>query len=467
MNAYISEERLNFIMRKCFEAIYSFVIVDKKYKIIYINQNYSDLLGINKEDAIGRDVRDVIPGTNLHTVVETGKSEIGEIMKFFNHKTKKEIILIANRIPIFDKGKIIGAIGQTAIEDINVVNKLKQEIDLLKNENAYFKNQLLDLRSSKFSIQAIYGNTPQIKKLKSMITQIADSNVSVLITGETGTGKEVVANAIHQASKRRNHNFVKINCAAIPKDLLESELFGYEEGAFTGANKKGKKGKFEMAHNGTILLDEIGEMPLPLQSKLLRVLQEKEFEKVGGVRTIPFTARLLSSTNRNLEEMVKEGLFREDLYYRINVIELNVPPLRERLESIPTFCTHFIEEINQENGLHITGIDSEVYPLLQSYSWPGNIRELRHSLERACVLLGTGQLKKEHFDFLEERIVREKQEKSPERKVSGSLRSKRNQSEREEIIKALQITKGNKTETAKLLGICRSSLYSKLKEYQI
>ncbi len=273
---------------------------------------------------------------------------------------------------------------------------------------------------------------------------------------------------MHKLSSRSHENFVKINCAAIPKDLLESELFGYEPGSFSGANKNGKMGKFELANNGTLLLDEIGEMPLSLQSKLLRVLQEGELERIGGLKTIKLNVRIICSTNSNLEEQVENGLFRRDLYYRINVVEINLPSLRERLDDIESLSNFFIEKINNSYGLGITEIRPEVYTLFNEYEWDGNIRELQHVLERACVMVGTGPLKLEHFEFLLNRLYKKDNPESNQLAFGGnSLPNITAEVEKESIIRALMEAKGNKTSAAKILNIDRSSLYNKLRKYGI
>lgn len=467
----IKEDKLHEILMQSFEAMYTFILIDEKGYVVYLNENYAELLGVSKEEAIGKNVKDIIPNTRLDVVMKTKKQEIGAIMDFYNHKSKTEISLVCNRIPIIENNKVIGALGATTFSNINDVKFLYDEIENLKRSNECYKSQISELRKAKYSIDQIYGSCPKIEKLKNLISQIADSSLAVLITGETGTGKEVFANAIHELSSRRDNNFVKINCAAIPKDLLESELFGYAEGAFTGALKNGKIGKFELANNGTILLDEIGELPMVLQSKLLRVIQEKEVERVGGVKPIKLNVRIICNTNKNIEELVAKGLFREDLYYRINVVELSIPPLRERISDLSVLCNHFIEKINNENGLHITGIDKDVLKLFKQYKWKGNIRELEHTLERACVMAQSGVITLNDFDFLMPRIMKENSDDTSstinnDNKVMSLERAK-DIKEKEEIIKALVKTNGNKTKAAILLGINRTSLYDKLKKHNI
>ena len=328
------------------------------------------------------------------------------------------------------------------------------------------KKELLNIQKHRHGLESIVGKSEALQNTKKLISKFANSNLSILITGETGTGKELYANAIHYMSNRCNMPYVKINCAAIPGELLESELFGYEKGAFTGASEKGKIGKFEYANGGTVLLDEIGEMPLFLQSKLLRVLQDKCVERVGGVKPIPLDMRVICSTNQNLEEAVRQGRFRSDLYYRINTVEIKVPPLRQRMEDIAPLCEHIIVQVNEENGVFVTGIQQQALRLLEEYQWEGNVRELEHVLQRACVAAGAGELTIRDFDFLLERIFRHSAAEQEPGAVEN-LAEKTAKTEREEIIKALVQTNGNKSKTAKILGIDRTVLYSKIRKYNL
>lgn len=455
---------VNEFLRIAVESLYFTVIVDHKGIIRYLSDNYAEILNIDSKKAEGMPVDEVIPNTRLNIVAKTGKAEIGQIFNMKNGQT-----VICNRIPFKDQdGKIIGVISTASFYDINKVEVLNQQIHQLKKENNLYIEQLDYLRNNTFSVQNIIGQSDKILEIKSILPKVSDSNLSVLITGETGTGKEVFANAIHQLSNRRMFNYIKINCAAIPKDLLESELFGYEEGAFSGAAKGGKKGKFELADHGTILLDEIGEMPLFLQSKLLRVIQEQELERVGGLKTIPIDVRIICNTNKDLEKLVSEGKFREDLYYRINVVELNIPPLRERLDDIPLLCHNFIQKFNRESGCYINEISDEIYKLLEQHSWKGNVRELEHVIERACVMSSSSTLTINDFDFFLPRVFK----KEDINDIIGSneitpLEEQKNQMEKEAILKALIHTNGNKTSAAKLLKIDRSILYDKLKRYNI
>ncbi len=459
-------DELSSIILKAVDSTYTFIVVNLEGSIVYLNDNYAKLLGLPKEKMLGKQISQYIPNLKLRKVLATGKEEKCVLVTFLNRVQKKEYTMVCNNFPIYEKDEIVGAISTITFNNLNELNLINQEITKLKEVNENYRNQLNELRDSRYSLNNVLGNSPAMQELKELVLKIANSNLSILITGETGTGKEVFANAIHQLSSRSDNPFVKINCAAIPKDLLESELFGYSEGAFSGASKGGKIGRFELANNGTILLDEIGEMPLSLQSKLLRVIQERELVRVGGLKTIKLNVRIICNTNKNLEEMVAEGKFREDLYYRINVVELPLPPLREHPEDIPLLCDHFIETSNKSNGLHVTGINPNVYPFLQSYRWKGNIRELEHTVERACVMCGDGDLQLEHFKFLVSRIEKEEMlNKTASQPMT--LKSKKNEYEKEEILKALALTKGNKSAAAKYLKISRSVFYTKLKNYDL
>lgn len=491
---------MNSIINNALETFYNFVIIDKHKKIVYMNKTYADVLGTTQEKAFGRNVEEVIPNTRMPRILKSGDTDIGSIFKLFNHITKKEQSIICNRYPIIENGEIIGVFAVTIFVDIDEMKKLNQEIEILRQKNEIYKSQLDELRHNKYSISNLLGKSNKMLELKKLVYSVADTNLAILLTGNTGTGKEVFANIIHQLSNRRLNNFIKINCAAIPKDLLESELFGYEEGAFTGASKSGKIGKFELANNGTLLLDEISEMPLTLQAKLLRVIQEKELVKVGGTDTIKLNIRLICSTNKNIIELVKKGKFREDLYYRINSVEMEIPPLRERLSDLPNLCDHFIKKANIDNGLNIKGMEDDVIPFFKTLEWNGNIRELENAIERACVIAKSGKLSVDQFDFLLERIEKmdnmankpsdliqrkinefsnkeeiidllleqmSRKETNKQKNKIMSLEEIKERSEKEEIIKAIEKSGGNKTRAAKLLNISRSVLYNRINKYNI
>jgi len=330
--------------------------------------------------------------------------------------------------------------------------KLKKELELMRKRLLEQDNHI-----------HIIGTTQEMKRIFEVIDAVKESSSTVLITGETGTGKELIARSLHFNSSRREKPFVPVNCAAIPKDLIESELFGYEKGAFTGATSR-RIGKFEEASGGTLFLDEIGELELPLQSKLLRVLQERELERLGSNKTIKVDFRLICSTNRNLKEEVKSGNFREDLYYRINVVEINVPPLRKRVEDIPLLAMEFLNEFSIREKKKLSFSD-EVIDIFRAYHWPGNIRQLKNIIERAVVLARTDRITlRELPDEL-----RPPRKKFIPRKTSTDKQELKTLKELEEqaIITALKECNGNKSKAAKMLGISRKAFYKRLKEYNI
>jgi len=324
----------------------------------------------------------------------------------------------------------------------------------LEEENVLYREQL----GIRFDFSRIIGKSAKMRELFDMLATVAPAEATVLLLGESGTGKEIIANAIHQNSPRKERPYVKVNCAALPETLLESELFGHEKGAFTGAIEK-KKGRFERADGGTIFLDEIGEMSLTTQTKILRVLQEREFEQVGGTKTIKVDVRIIAATNKNLEEEVKKGKFREDLYYRINVVPLIIPPLRERAEDVPLLAEHFLRLYGEKNKRMLKGFADGVLDALIRYEWPGNVRELENIVERTVIMSRGDTIT---FADLPPAIAGAQ---GPAMQTPPAISLK--DMERETITKALQQTGGNRTKAAVLLGITRKTLQNKIKEYGI
>jgi transcriptional regulator with PAS, ATPase and Fis domain len=305
----------------------------------------------------------------------------------------------------------------------------------------------------------IIGQSKPITDVLKLIKQVAASDATVLVTGESGTGKELVAAAIHYQSKRANGPYIRINCPAIPETLMESELFGHEKGAFTGAQER-KTGKFEMADNGTILLDEIGDLPMPLQAKLLRVLQAREIERIGSRKPVPINVKIICSTAKNLADEVQAGHFRQDLFYRLQVIPIEVPPLRDRRDDIPLLCRHFLSEFSIMRGMPLE-LSSEALQRLSLYDYPGNVRELRNIMERAAVLTPTHLIQTEYLptDLAEKPVTKQEEALRLSKAVAFT--------EKNCISRALQQTGGNKTEAAKLLGISRKNLWEKMKQHRI
>ena len=334
--------------------------------------------------------------------------------------------------------------------ELTVVRAL--QFQTLVNENRRLKSVLNGKWNS-------VGASTAMESVRSMVAKVADSRSTVLVTGESGTGKELIARAIHFQSRRCNGPFIKVNCAALPEGLVESELFGHEKGAFTGAIMQ-KRGKFEAASGGTLLLDEIGEMPLPVQAKLLRALQEREINKVGGDAPIEVDVRIVVTTNRRLEEEVGKGRFREDLYYRLNVLRINLPPLRERREDILSLMDHFLKMYNDENGYSVEGFGDGAVETLMQHPWPGNIRELENAVERAVVLTRTGRIKPEIFQFIPHAEFNPAGGEALEAGMSVA------EAEKRLIMKTLRHCGGNRTRAADMLEISIRTLRNKLNEYQ-
>lgn len=336
----------------------------------------------------------------------------------------------------------------------DILEKLEFSVDRaldhksLLNENLRLKKALLEKWN-------YIGKADKIDSIRKLIDTIAQSRSTVLVTGESGTGKELIARSIHYLSKRQRGPFIKVNCAALPEGLIESELFGHEKGAFTGALKT-KAGKFELASGGTLLLDEIGEMPIGVQAKLLRVLQEREISKVGGDMPVDIDVRIVATSNRNLETQVKENKFREDLFYRLNVFHIELPPLRERMRDVPFLIDHFIKKYNDENGYSVSGLDNTALKIINSHTWPGNIRELENAIERAVVLTRSGEIKSDIFSF-KSTCYSKDEGLTPGMTVADA--------EKQLIIQTLEFCKQNRTRAAEMLDISIRTLRNKLNEY--
>jgi two-component system nitrogen regulation response regulator NtrX len=340
---------------------------------------------------------------------------------------------------------------------LNVQNIL--HLKDLKFENQNLKNRV----EKKYTL---LGNSQALKDIISTVEMVANKNTTILITGENGTGKENVARLIHQKSNRCSKPFVAINCAAIPDELIESELFGYEKGAFTGAHSS-KRGKFELAHNGTLFLDEIGDMSLKTQSKLLRALQEQKIERVGSDETISVDTRIIAATNKNLEEEIKKGTFREDLYYRINVIPIHLPPLRQRKEDIELISSHYLSLFSAENSIKNKVISNSAIQILKTYSWPGNVRELKNIMERLSIMVKADLIEPQHLPFPINSIKFEKNEEFENLFTSIDFREARAKFEKVFILKKLEEFDGNVTKTADAMGMERSHLYRKMRQFEL
>jgi PAS domain S-box-containing protein len=434
------------------------LVVDADGIVTFYSRSYERFLGIPRQQVLGRHVADVIENTRMHLVVRSGEPEIGWKQKIQGQN------MVVQRVPIRDEaGKVIGAVGQVMFRDVAEITELAQKLNLLESKLEYYERELEHLRSSKYTFDHIIGTSPAIEEAKRLALKAAEGQSTVLLLGESGVGKELFAHAIHHASPRRSKAFVRVNCSSIPRELMESELFGYEAGAFTGAGRRGKPGKFELANQGAIFLDEIGDMPLEMQPKLLRVLQEKEVERVGGTKTLAVDFRLITATNADPEALVKAGRLRQDLFYRLNVVPIRIPPLRERREDIPAISRHLLARLREEQGVRPLGISPEVLGLFQRYDWPGNIRELTNVLERASYAADGPQIEMEHLPL----FLRGPRDVRAGERQRSNLRLALREAERDAVVRALKMAKGNKAKAAKLLGIHRTGLYQKLSRLRL
>jgi len=433
------------------------VIVDHHGIIRYMDNAYCDFLEISVEDAIGRQVQDVIENSRMHIVAKTGIAELSSVQPI------KGSEMIANRYPLYVKDELVGAVGTVAFRNPQEWMDYSRRIQPLLEELNYYKTKLEKELGTKYQFSDLVGSNPKYLEAKRLAERGSYSQSSILLLGESGTGKELFAHSIHQNSTRSAFPFIRVNCASIPEHLLESELFGYESGAFTGAKKGGKKGKFEQGHMGTVFLDEIGDMPLPMQSKLLRVLQEKEIERLGGNSPKSVDVRIISATNRNLEKMVEEGSFRKDLYYRLNVIPLSLPALRDRPEDILAFAHKFLEELNRKYALK-KQFSAKATQLLFNYNWPGNVRELRNVIERLVITSSGDILNFEEDSLVNRKTGSETEQSYPEstRVYQGTLKSVIKSVEEEYINQVLAECGGRIGEAACRLGIHRTMLYRKM-----
>lgn len=434
------------------------LIIDEKGIIRIFTEYYSRECGLPKEEVIGKRVDQVFPTTRMLEVLRTGKPIIADIWEL-NGKSQ-----VVSRVPITSNGVIVGVAGFNIFRYLDDARGFARRISHMFSELKYYKEEVKRLSSAKYSLASIVGNSDAILEAKEQVRMVAATSIPVSITGETGTGKELFAHAIHQESSRREYPLVRVNCASIPDTLLESELFGYEEGAFTGARKAGKPGKFELADKGSLFLDEISELSWVAQAGLLRVLQEKELERVGGTETISVDVRIISATNVSLSNLVSQEKFRKDLFFRLDVFPIRIPPLRERLEDLEPLTEYFINQYNQETGARVEGITGEAMNRLRHYHWPGNVRELNTLIERACIDRREGKITVDNLL----RFAGRPRSVSVSSSYQGfDLAKAREDAEKQTILRAIQSCRGNKTQAARLLGLSRSALYYKMEQYCI
>lgn len=459
-------------MEMMLECIPGLLCIDNDGKITYVNEKMLKYKNCTSEQMIGKHIKKFFPYTHM---IENMENERDTIAFYQGNVTSKDDVEASVHYVLRKDGKRVGLMTYDIFQELKEFEQFVRMYGELDDKIKYYREELKEYRMTKYSIEDIVGQSEQIKKLKADIKNAAKTSSTVLITGETGTGKELVAHSIHDLSKRRSNKFVKLNITNLPPSLIESELFGYEAGSFTGAVKSGKKGRFEEADNGTLFIDEIETLPLEMQPKLLRVLQEREIERIGNNEFIQINVRIISATNEKLEELVKERKFRKDLFYRLEVVRINVPSLRERKEDIRLLAEHFIREYNMTLGTNVTGITDAAVVKLESYDWPGNVRELKNVIERAMGAAnnnlvdsdsiqiasivdnsalgrgGTAAVPHSYFDFEGESPIEE---------------AKR-QAEIAVITEALARAEGNKKRAAEMLKIARPLLYQKMDRLKI
>jgi len=435
------------------------LLVDRACRVVWINEAYKRFLpalGFDKpEDFVGRPVEEIIPNTLMRHVVETGKPILLDLL------TNKAGTFVVSRIPLRDdSGEVIGALGMVLFDHpettlqplIGKFARLQRDLDDARKE-------LAAQRRTKYTLASFIGSSPAAIEVKRQARRAAQNDSTVLLLGETGTGKELLAHAIHAGSSRADKPFIGVNLAAVPENLLEAEFFGVAPGAYTGAERKGRVGRFELADGGTLFLDEAGDMPLALQAKLLRALQDQEIEALGSNKVVKVDVRVIAATSRDLKAMVADGCFREDLYYRLNVLPIRLPALRDRLSDLEALAENLLESIALRTGMPQRELATSALAALASYGWRGNIRELRNVLEQAAMLTDHARLDAEDFATILPAAAPQAGSPAAGFRPLPQLIA---ELERNSIRSALAVSQGNKVAAAKLLGISRATLYEKL-----
>lgn len=448
------------VAKRIVNSFDSVAMFDKEGRYVYVNDNWLNNRGETVENVIGRYVQEIVKDSKVPIILKTHKPIAGEIIE-----TKDGTYgALTFYWPIIEKEEFMGVLICSTTRGLDNLYNMNRKLQSISTELDEYKKLA---SNTKYNIDDIVGESEAIKSMKEQIALASRFNSTVLIEGETGTGKELVAHSIHNISERKFGRFIRVNCSAIPQELMESEFFGYEEGAFTGAKKGGKKGKFELANNGSIFFDEVNQLPLVMQPKFLRVLQEGEIDPVGGKYSLPIDVRVIAATNTSLEKMVENNEFRSDLYFRLNVIKIKIPPLRERKEDIPIISKSIVDRLNIKMGTTINHIDQNVLKLFSEYEWPGNIRELQNVIESAMTLTWGDNLELKHFNSFSERTNKQNIDSINVKESNSTLKNIGSEVEMQVIIRALKKCDGNKTETAKHLGISRNALYKKIKKYNL
>jgi transcriptional regulator with PAS, ATPase and Fis domain len=449
-------------------------VVNREHRIVWISEGYKRFLpalGFGDEhDFIGRRVEEVVPNTMMAQVIDSGQAILVDLL------TNQAGTFLVSRLPLRDaQGQVIGALGLVLMDHPETtMQPLMTKFGRLQRELEDARKQLAAQRRPKYTIASFIGSSPAAMEVKRHARRVAATDSTVLLLGETGTGKELLAHAIHAASPRASRPFVSVNIAAVPETLLEAEFFGVVPGAYTGADRKAREGKFKLADGGTLFLDEIGDMPLALQAKLLRVLQEQELEPLGSNQVVKVDVRVVAATSRDLGAMVAAGEFRADLYYRLNVLPIRLPPLRERLSDLEALVEALIDDIARRSGMPHRSVSAEALELLARQSWPGNIRELRNVLEQATLMTDDLVLTSAHFqsvlpgwrDSAPAPLPPAVQPAAaPAEPVLRPLPEQVAELEQTAIGAALRATGGNRVAAARLLKISRAALYEKLARY--
>ena len=441
-------------LQEYFNQIPGLIMIDMEGTVFYINDQCARYFQTRKEDFLGKYIKDVFPETKMMENLEIEEPTLVFYNSFLG-------IGISMHVPLYEDGKKVGLAEYDMVQHSERLYELSDSYkEFLDQELKQLAGELMTFEGTKYTINNLVGTSEPMTELKEKIISTAKTSSTVLITGETGTGKELVAHAIHNLSSRRKERFIKVNASSFPESLIESELFGYERGAFTGANREGRKGKFELADKGTIFLDEIGDLDLSCQVKLLRVLQEQTFEVLGDSRPRKVDIRVVSATNADLSRMVREHTFREDLFYRINLITVHLPALRERREDIPLLVRYFADKQCEANGLPKVDFTVEAMEYLSRLPYPGNIRELKNLVERTLLVSGKQVLMSEDFKAQYQCPV--------EPKVTSNLQGMTlEEIERQTILQALEKYNNNMSQVATALGISRAALYRRLEKYNI
>jgi len=454
---YMKTERMMnqmmYLVDYSYEAI---CVIDTEGIVSVWNRSCENLYDIKREDIVGKHISEYFPNAMGLKVLGTKKP-----VKNALHRPRKDSYVIINAFPIYIEGEFTGVV--TTDRDVTEINNLAYDLEKANEAIAMLESHIKEISGDNF--KNIIGNSIKINNCIKVAKQIAKTETSILITGESGTGKELFARAIHDYSGRKGM-FVPVNCSSIPSELFESEMFGYVEGAFTGARKKGKAGLFELANEGTIFLDEIGEMPLQMQSKLLRVLQERRLRRIGDEKSIPIDIRVISATNKNLAEMVDDKTFRDDLYYRLQVVNIELPPLRERQNDIILLARHFLTEMAEKNNRRIPELDRDVLEALRACTWKGNIRELKNVMEYIVVVCGEDGLAT--LDTLPANMTMGSIKKAVDGAyIETDLNEAVKNLEINHISLALKECGGNRKKAALMLNIPRTTLYYKMDQYKI